>query len=158
MYFCQKSSNIIISNHKLYSCRSISIRELYILIFRYWISLSYVIDQVEAELVRKAIGFERIDGSTVALQRQEAMERLNSPSETQVMLLSLKAGGVGLNLTGANHLFLLDLHWNPALEAQACDRVYRVGSWFSFVFPCYLNHFVFFFSHLNSLHLYFLSD
>merc|ERR1711893_106123 len=45
----------------------------------------------------------------------------------QVMLLSLAAGGVGLNLVGANHLFLLDMHWNPQLEAQACDRIYRVG-------------------------------
>lgn len=43
------------------------------------------------------------------------------------MLLSLAAGGVGLNLVGANHLFLLDMHWNPQLEAQACDRIYRVG-------------------------------
>ena len=45
----------------------------------------------------------------------------------QVMLLSLGAGGVGLNLVGANHLFLLDMHWNPQLESQACDRIYRVG-------------------------------
>ena len=45
----------------------------------------------------------------------------------QVMLLSLQAGGVGLNLTGANHVFLLDLHWNPALEVQAADRCHRVG-------------------------------
>lgn len=45
----------------------------------------------------------------------------------QIMLLSLTAGGVGLNLVGANHLMLLDLHWNPQLEAQAQDRVYRVG-------------------------------
>lgn len=43
------------------------------------------------------------------------------------MLLSLVAGGVGLNLTGANHLILVDPHWNPQLEAQAFDRVYRVG-------------------------------
>lgn len=45
----------------------------------------------------------------------------------QVMLLSLGAGGVGLNLVGANHLFMLDMHWNPQLENQACDRIYRVG-------------------------------
>ena len=44
-----------------------------------------------------------------------------------VMLLSLQAGGVGLNLVGANDLFLLDMHWNPQLEQQACDRIYRVG-------------------------------
>lgn len=43
------------------------------------------------------------------------------------MLLSLTAGGVGLNLIGANHLLLLDPHWNPQLEAQAQDRIYRVG-------------------------------
>lgn len=43
------------------------------------------------------------------------------------MLLSLTAGGVGLNLIGGNHLFLADMHWNPQLEAQACDRIYRVG-------------------------------
>ena len=43
------------------------------------------------------------------------------------MLLSLTAGGVGLNLIGANHMFLLDIHWNPALEQQCGDRIYRVG-------------------------------
>lgn len=43
------------------------------------------------------------------------------------MLLSLTAGGVGLNLVGGNHLFLVDLHWNPALEQQASDRIYRIG-------------------------------
>ena len=43
----------------------------------------------------------------------------------QVMLLSLQAGGVGLNLVGANHLFMLDMHWNPQMESQACDRIYR---------------------------------
>lgn len=47
--------------------------------------------------------------------------------EFQVMLLSLTAGGVGLNLIGGNHLFLIDLHWNPQLEMQAQDRIYRVG-------------------------------
>merc|ERR1711988_848503 len=51
--------------------------------------------------------------------------RVNAGKE--VMLLSLGAGGVGLNLIGGNHLFLLDMHWNPQLESQACDRIYRVG-------------------------------
>lgn len=41
--------------------------------------------------------------------------------------MSLTAGGVGLNLVAANHLFLVDIHWNPQLEAQACDRIYRLG-------------------------------
>lgn len=43
------------------------------------------------------------------------------------MLLSLSAGGVGLNLMAANHMFIVDIHWNPQLEAQACDRIYRLG-------------------------------
>lgn len=42
-------------------------------------------------------------------------------------MLSLTAGGVGLNLVAANHMFIVDIHWNPQLEAQACDRIYRVG-------------------------------
>ena len=50
---------------------------------------------------------------------------LSSPKGSRVVLVSLRAGGVGLNLTGGNHLFLLDNHWNPALEEQACDRIYR---------------------------------
>ena len=45
----------------------------------------------------------------------------------QVMLLSLQAGGVGLNLIGANHVFIVDMHWNPALEEQAADRCHRMG-------------------------------
>ncbi|ROL52325.1 Transcription termination factor 2 [Anabarilius grahami] len=48
---------------------------------------------------------------------------------TKVMLVSLCAGGVGINLIGGNHLFLIDMHWNPALEDQACDRIYRVGQY-----------------------------
>jgi len=60
--------------------------------------------------------------------RGDVVISFNQPNRgPQVMLLSLAAGGVGLNLVGANHLFLLDMHWNPQLESQACDRVYRVG-------------------------------
>ena len=70
---------------------------------------------------------ERIDGSVAAVDRQAAAERFNGSGTSPVLLLSLRAGGVGLNLTGANHLMLVDLHWNPSLEAQACDRVFRVG-------------------------------
>ncbi|XP_062535222.1 dynein regulatory complex protein 11-like [Armigeres subalbatus] len=59
--------------------------------------------------------------------KQMEMEHEARMELENVMLLSLTAGGVGLNLVGANHLLLLDLHWNPQLEAQAQDRVYRVG-------------------------------
>ncbi|NP_001084942.1 transcription termination factor, RNA polymerase II S homeolog [Xenopus laevis] len=69
-----------------------------------------------------------IDGSVNPKQRMDMVEDFNNnPKGPQVMLVSLCAGGVGLNLVGGNHLFLMDMHWNPALEDQACDRIYRVG-------------------------------
>ncbi|KAI9558938.1 Transcription termition factor 2 [Daphnia sinensis] len=69
-----------------------------------------------------------IAGSVAIKHRTEIVEDFNgNPNGSPVILLSLGAGGVGLNLVGGNHIFLADMHWNPQLEAQACDRVYRVG-------------------------------
>nr|XP_006822526.1 PREDICTED: transcription termination factor 2-like [Saccoglossus kowalevskii] len=69
-----------------------------------------------------------IQGNVTPKARSESVENFNkNPKGPEVMLVSLRAGGVGLNLIGGNHLFLLDMHWNPALEQQACDRIYRVG-------------------------------
>lgn len=69
-----------------------------------------------------------IDGTVNPKHRMDLVEDFNTnPKGPQVMLVSLCAGGVGLNLIGGNHLFLIDMHWNPALEDQACDRIYRVG-------------------------------
>ncbi|CAH2218657.1 transcription termination factor 2 isoform X1 [Pelobates cultripes] len=74
------------------------------------------------------LSYATIDGSVNPKMRMDLVEEFNSnPRGPQVMLISLCAGGVGLNLIGGNHLFLLDMHWNPALEDQACDRIYRVG-------------------------------
>ncbi len=65
-----------------------------------------------------------INGKVPVKMRGDVVEAFNRKDRPpQVMLLSLAAGGVGLNLVGANHLFLLDMHWNPQLEQQACDRV-----------------------------------
>jgi SNF2 family DNA or RNA helicase/intein/homing endonuclease len=67
-------------------------------------------------------------GSTSKKQREEMIERFqNDPQGPPVMILSLKAGGVGLNLTRANHVFHFDRWWNPAVENQATDRVFRIG-------------------------------
>merc|ERR1712223_1124281 len=76
------------------------------------------------------LGFKvcEINGQIPVKTRGGIVEDFNREGAgAQVMLLSLGAGGVGLNLVGGNHLFLLDMHWNPQLEAQACDRIYRVG-------------------------------
>ncbi|XP_037954856.1 transcription termination factor 2 [Teleopsis dalmanni] len=68
-----------------------------------------------------------LDGQVPVKDRQGIVDKFNNSKNYRVLLLSLTAGGVGLNLIGANHLFLFDLHWNPQLEAQAQDRIYRVG-------------------------------
>ncbi|MFM6356253.1 MAG: DEAD/DEAH box helicase [Planktothrix sp.] len=67
-------------------------------------------------------------GSTRKNQREEMIDRFqNDPQAPPIMILSLKAGGVGLNLTRANHVFHFDRWWNPAVENQATDRVFRIG-------------------------------
>ncbi|XP_064266087.1 transcription termination factor 2 isoform X3 [Passer domesticus] len=90
-----------------------------------WTSMLKV---VAVHLQRLGLKYATVDGSVNPKQRMAVVEEFNNnPKGPQVMLVSLLAGGVGLNLTGGNHLFLLDMHWNPALEDQACDRIYRVG-------------------------------
>ena len=67
-------------------------------------------------------------GSTPRPKREEMIDRFqNDPSAPKILILSLKAGGVGLNLTRANHVFHFDRWWNPAVENQATDRAFRIG-------------------------------
>jgi SNF2 family DNA or RNA helicase len=68
----------------------------------------------------------RIDGSQTIKRRQKEVEKFQG-GETEVFLISLKAGGVGLNLTAASYVFIMDPWWNPAVEAQAIDRAHRIG-------------------------------
>ncbi|XP_021051862.1 transcription termination factor 2 [Mus pahari] len=89
-----------------------------------WTSMLQV---VALHLKKNRLTYATIDGSVNPKQRMDLVEAFNHSRGPQVMLISLLAGGVGLNLTGGNHLFLLDMHWNPSLEDQACDRIYRVG-------------------------------
>jgi len=69
-----------------------------------------------------------LSGSTSKSERQAMVDRFQEdPRGPQLFLLSLKAGGVGLNLTRASHVFHIDRWWNPAVENQATDRAYRIG-------------------------------
>jgi SNF2 family DNA or RNA helicase len=69
-----------------------------------------------------------LHGGTPRIQRDEMVRRFQEErTAPPIFLLSLKAGGVGLNLTGANHVFHFDRWWNPAVENQATDRAYRIG-------------------------------
>lgn len=92
------------------------------LVFSQWTSL---LDLLEPELNRHGIRFLRLDGST--RDRGSIVQEFQSPGGSPVLIMSLKAGGVGLNLTAADHVFLLDPWWNPATEEQASDRAHRIG-------------------------------
>jgi len=71
------------------------------------------------------ISYEYLDGQT--RNRGAAVDRFQNDPDTKLFLISLKAGGLGLNLTAAEYVFLLDPWWNPAVEAQAVDRTHRIG-------------------------------
>ena len=92
------------------------------LVFSQWTGL---LDLIEPHLRAASIPFERLDGSTA--DRAGAVARFQADDGPPVMLVSLKAGGTGLNLTAADHVFLMDPWWNPAVEDQAADRAHRIG-------------------------------
>ena len=73
------------------------------------------------------IKFEYFDGSTSAIDREKAIQNFQNNEECRVFLISLKAGGVGLNLTAADYVYIVDPWWNPAVEQQAIDRTHRIG-------------------------------
>ena len=85
------------------------------------------LDLVEPHLRAAGHGFIRLDGSTPVAQRKKLVEAFQNSEEPLVFLLSLKAGGRGLNLTRASYVIHLDPWWNPAVENQASDRAHRIG-------------------------------
>ncbi len=92
------------------------------LVFSQWTSY---LDLIEPEFKVRGISYNRLDGSTK--NRAEVITEFQSDNGPSVMLISLKAGGMGLTLTAADHVFLLDPWWNPAVEDQAADRAHRIG-------------------------------
>src|SRR5439155_19205174 len=93
-----------------------------VLVFSQFVSLLTI---VRDRLDKAGITYEYLDGST--RDRQACVERFQNDPERKLFLISLKAGGLGLNLTAASYVFLLDPWWNPAVEAQAIDRTHRIG-------------------------------
>ena len=85
-----------------------------------------MLERIEEELPQLGLTSFKITGSTPSQQRQEMTKAFNQ-GERDVFLISLKAGGVGLNLTGADTVILVDLWWNPAVESQAIGRAHRMG-------------------------------
>ena len=85
-----------------------------------------MLDRIEEELPQLGLTSFKVTGSTPSQDRQEMTKAFNQ-GECDVFLISLKAGGVGLNLTGADTVILVDLWWNPAVESQAIGRAHRMG-------------------------------
>ncbi|MGQ0647088.1 MAG: DEAD/DEAH box helicase [Gemmatimonadaceae bacterium] len=93
-----------------------------VLVFSQFTSLLAI---VKRAFDRAGIVYEYLDGKT--RKREESVRRFQEAPDCPVFLISLKAGGLGLNLTAADYVFLLDPWWNPAVEAQAIDRTHRIG-------------------------------
>lgn len=81
--------------------------------------------QIEQEVKKAGWSYEYLDGKTK--DRQDRVDRFQQDESKKLFLISLKAGGEGLNLTGADYVFIMDPWWNPADERQAMDRTHRIG-------------------------------
>lgn len=82
---------------------------------------------IRERLDQQGVKYEYFDGSTSAPDREKAIQSFQNDDSVRVFLISLKAGGVGLNLTAADYVYIVDPWWNPAVEQQAIDRTHRIG-------------------------------
>ena len=94
------------------------------LVFSQFLGMLGLIRQKLEEL---GIKYEYFDGSSTSAEREKAIQSFQNDDEVRVFLISLKAGGVGLNLTAADYVYIVDPWWNPAVEQQAIDRTHRIG-------------------------------
>ena len=86
-----------------------------------------MLDLLRRRLESLGIRYEYFDGASSTKQRQISIDRFQTDPDVRVFLISLKAGGVGLNLTAADYVYIVDPWWNPAVEQQAIDRTHRIG-------------------------------
>ncbi|KAJ7563651.1 hypothetical protein O6H91_03G118800 [Diphasiastrum complanatum] len=94
------------------------------IIFSQWTSM---LDLLEERLKRSGFSYRRLDGTMTVVERDRAVLEFNSLPEVTVMIMSLKAASLGLNMIAACHVLLLDIWWNPTTEDQAIDRAHRIG-------------------------------
>ncbi|XP_028775534.1 helicase-like transcription factor CHR28 [Neltuma alba] len=94
------------------------------IVFSQW---TRMLDLLEACLKNSSIQYRRLDGTMSVVARDKAVKDFNTLPEVTVMIMSLKAASLGLNMVAACHVLLLDLWWNPTTEDQAIDRAHRIG-------------------------------
>jgi len=85
------------------------------------------LDLIAQHLSLQQIKYTRIDGTYTLSQRQKILGDFHTDSHTRILLMTTGTGAVGLNLTVANHVYILEPQWNPMVEKQAIARVYRLG-------------------------------
>lgn len=95
-----------------------------IIVFSQFVSM---LNLIRDELENEQIAYQYLDGSSSQQSRQESVQEFQTDTKVRVFLISLKAGGTGLNLIAADYVYLVDPWWNPAVENQAIDRCYRIG-------------------------------
>jgi SWI/SNF-related matrix-associated actin-dependent regulator of chromatin subfamily A3 len=95
-----------------------------LIVFSQWTKM---LDLIEPHLKANDFPFSRLDGSMTRLKRQLVISEFQQGDKIKIMLMSLNAGSLGLTLTAAHQVVLVDPWWNPAVEQQAIDRVYRIG-------------------------------
>ena len=125
----------ILSDDEKYTNESVKVEELLrhinektgkhkILVFSQFVKMLHVI---QGRLDKSGIVYEYLDGKNTVEQRQQSVHRFQSDESCRVFLISLKAGGMGINLTAADYVYIVDPWWNPAVENQAIDRCHRIG-------------------------------
>lgn len=116
-----ESSKISFLLQELESLRSSGAKSI---VFSQWTAF---LDLLQIPLSRHGFSFTRLDGTLTLQQREKVINEFSNDKSILVLLMSLKAGGVGINLTAASNAFVMDPWWNPAVEEQAVMRIHRIG-------------------------------
>ncbi|MBW6535730.1 MAG: ATP-dependent helicase, partial [Mariniphaga sp.] len=128
-------SPVLLNSDEIAETQSVKIRELMqhilhktgkhkILVFSQFVKM---LGLIRDELAKMNIEYEYLDGQSSSKQREQSVNNFQENENLRVFLISLKAGGTGLNLTAADYVYLVDPWWNPAVENQAIDRCHRIG-------------------------------
>lgn len=128
-------SPVLLNSEEINETQSIKIKEIVrhitdktgnhkILVFSQFVKMLALIKD---ELNKLNIEYEYLDGKSSIKQREQSVNNFQEDDNLRVFLISLKAGGTGLNLTAADYVYIVDPWWNPAVENQAIDRCYRIG-------------------------------
>jgi len=128
-------SPLLLKSEELVENQSVKIQELLrhitsktgrhkILVFSQFVKM---LGLIKDELAKLNIDYEYLDGQSTSKQREQSINNFQENENLWVFFISLKAGGVGLNLTAADYVYIVDPWWNPAVETQAIDRCHRIG-------------------------------